>query len=378
MSETFPGEVATPFTPFRHLPRWAQWGLLVAVSILLIALLRLARLPAALLLGAMIAAILVETGGGKVQVPQVPFSFAQAVIGCMIARVLTADIFSSFLHRWPLFVGVVSIVIVASCAAGFVISKLGILPDTTAIWGLLPGAASVMMLMAESFGADMRLVAFMQYLRVVCVAVAGSLVARFWVHATGVPPPTIWFPTVHWLAGVETGMLVLIGVIAGRRFRIPAGTLLLPMALGTALHIAGLVQFELPPWLLGLCYLLLGWTIGLRFTRRILSRAVHALPQILLSIVTLMAFCGLVAVLLVRLAGVEPLTAYLATSPGGADSVAIIAASSHVDMPFVMALQTARFLLVLLIGPPLSRWVAGLLPPKGRSAEEDPETVVAP
>lgn len=39
-----------------------------------------------------------------------------------------------------------------------------------------------------------------------------------------------------------------------------------------------------------------------------------------------------------------PLTAYLATSPGGADSVAIIAASAHVEISFVMAMQLARFL----------------------------------
>ena len=51
--------------------------------------------------------------------------------------------------------------------------------------------------------------------------------------------------------------------------------------------------------------------------------------------------------------GTDPLTAYLATSPGGADSVAIIAASSNVDVPFVMAMQMARFILVLLVVPVL-------------------------
>ena len=74
-----------------------------------------------------------------------------------------------------------------------------------------------------------------------------------------------------------------------------------------------------------------------------------------------MAFCGLLAWLLVRESGIDPLTAYLATSPGGADSVAIIAASSKVDVPFVMAQQTVRFIFVLLIGPPLSRWIGGKL-----------------
>ena len=60
-------------------------------------------------------------------------------------------------------------------------------------------------------------------------------------------------------------------------------------------------------------------------------------------------------------AGLDPLTAYLATSPGGADTVAIIAASTPVDVPFVMAMQTGRFLLVLALGPSLARLVARLL-----------------
>jgi uncharacterized protein len=54
----------------------------------------------------------------------------------------------------------------------------------------------------------------------------------------------------------------------------------------------------------------------------------------------------------------RPLTAYLATSPGGMDAVAIIAASSNVDIAFVMALQTLRFMIVLIAGPPLARFIA--------------------
>lgn len=41
------------------------------------------------------------------------------------------------------------------------------------------------------------------------------------------------------------------------------------------------------------------------------------------------------------------------------DSVAIIAAAAqNVDISFVMALQSARFLIVLLVGPSVARLVA--------------------
>ena len=49
----------------------------------------------------------------------------------------------------------------------------------------------------------------------------------------------------------------------------------------------------------------------------------------------LMGVCGLLAWCLMRLGHIDALTAYLATSPGGLDSVAIIAASTpRVDLPW--------------------------------------------
>ena len=77
--------------------------------------------------------------------------------------------------------------------------------------------------------------------------------------------------------------------------------------------------------------------------------------------ILLMAFCGLLAWLLVVVLHVDPLTAYLATSPGGVDAAASIAASTEVDMPFVMAMQTVRMIMLLVVGPPVARWVAGTL-----------------
>jgi uncharacterized protein len=110
--------------------------------------------------------------------------------------------------------------------------------------------------------------------------------------------------------------------------------------------------------LLAVSYALVGWTIGLRFTRDILVHAAKALPIVVGSILVLLASCGVFAVLMVWLAGVDPLSAYLATSPGGADSVAIIAANSKVDVPFVMAMQAGRFILVMLVGPPIAKFIA--------------------
>src|SRR5690606_6665337 len=103
-------------------------------------------------------------------------------------------------------------------------------PGTTAVWGTSAGAASAMMLLAEAHGADARLVAFMQYLRVVCVATGAALVAAFVFDTPGgAARAVIWFPTVAWLELGKTLGVAFIAAWIGAKVRMPAGTMLLPM-----------------------------------------------------------------------------------------------------------------------------------------------------
>jgi uncharacterized protein len=345
---------------FERLSPLAQWGFLVASSVLLAALFEVIALPAALLLGPMIAGIIVGSNGGTIRPLRLPVLAAQTIVGCLVARAITGDIVLRFLKDWPLFLSVVMAIIAASTALGWCLTRWKVLPGTTAVWGTAPGGASVMMLMSGAYGADPRLVAFMQYLRVVLVAAIASLVARLWVGApaSAVMPDAGWFPALHWLDFVATLMIAGVGGVIGFRFRIPAGGLLVPMIVGAVLEGTGLVTISLPPWLLAISYAFLGWSVGLGFTREILIHVSRVLPQVLLATLLMIGFSGALAVVLVYAAGIDPMTAYLATSPGGMDSVAIIGASSKADLSFVMALQTLRLVMVLIAGPPLARFIA--------------------
>jgi membrane AbrB-like protein len=196
----------------------------------------------------------------------------------------------------------------------------------------------------------------MQYFRVVLVALIASFVGRFWVHATAAASPTVWFPALHWLPFLETLAIILGGVALGYVSKLPAGMLLVPLFAGAGLHVSGLVAIELPRWLLAAGFLCLGWGTGLRFTRDILAYAAAVLPQMTLSILAGISFCGGLSLLLTKLPGIDPLTADLATSPGGVDAVAIIATSAKADADFVMTLQISRALLVIFVGPVLSRF----------------------
>src|SRR5205814_1163 len=155
---------------------------------------------------------------------------------------------------------------------------------------------------------------------------AAFVTRTFGVNPAHAPAAIVWFPPVDWLALGETLALAVIGPMIARRLNIPAGAFLVPMIAGIVLTHMGWMSIELPTWLLAASYALVGWNVGLRFTRPLLIHALKALPVIFGATLTLIALCGVIAVAMVWLAGVDPLTAYLATSPGGPDSIAIIAA----------------------------------------------------
>jgi membrane AbrB-like protein len=134
------------------------------------------------------------------------------------------------------------------------------------------------------------------------------------------------------------------------------------MVLGSVLHATGLVRMALPVTLLELAYACIGWYVGLRFTKETLRLTFNALPGILAATFAVIALCAGWAVLLTFLLPIDLLTAVLATSPGGLDSVAIIAVGSQADVSFVLAVQTLRLFVVLLTGPLLAKWIGRMVP----------------
>ena len=102
--------------------------------------------------------------------------------------------------------------------------------------------------------------------------------------------------------------------------------------------------------------------MGLQFNKAVFLLALKTLPQIIASILGLILMCALMALALTHILPMDFMTAYLATSPGGLDTVAIIAAGTRADMSFIMALQTLRLFTILLTGPAMARTISRYAP----------------
>ena len=335
------------------------WLVLLLSSAVFGGLLITLHIPAGVLLGCMAAGIVLALRDVELSIPRPLFTLAQGVIGCLMAKSLLLSTLARVTHDWPIFLAATVSVVAVSAALGWILMRRQVVPGSTAVWGLAPGGASAMVVMSEAYGADVRLVAFMQYSRMLLVTVVASLVAWWWSPRIDSSASVVdWF-VVHDFG--DLGWTLLLGMggpLLARLLAIPAGAMLVPMLIGAVLQATGLLVIELPPALLAGSYAVIGWGIGLRFTRTILLHARRAMPEVFGAIGVLMGVGVVIAVVLTRWSGIDPFTAYLATSPGGADSVAIIAATSAVDAGFVMAMQMARLLMVIVVGPHLSQFVS--------------------
>lgn len=341
-----------------------RWIALLAASALLAAALDLARFPAALLLGPMLVAIVFGIRGAGLTLPRPLFLAAQAVVGCLVAHSITPEITRTIVDDAALICAAVCITVFAGAILGIILTRLQILPGATAAWGSAPGGAAAMVAMSEAYGSDPRLVAFMQYVRVAAVVLTASVVARFFVDGSALPAVAAAEP-VPVLSVLATLGIAALGAGFAMLLRIPAAALVGPMLLGAALHATGIASVFVPGALLGAAYAGIGWYVGLRFNRETLRVVRHALPGILVATVAIIVLCGSWAWGLTFLLPIDFLTAFLATSPGGLDSVAIIAVGSKADVSFVLGVQTLRLFTVLLTGPILARWIARAAPGPG-------------
>jgi len=164
--------------------RWLQ---LLILSVVLAALFERLGLPASRLIGPMVAAIVLTLYGTGVQAGRGAFVCAQGVVGCLLGHSVPGTFLDSLSAHWSALLLGVTTVAVLAYGLGWLLARWSTIPNAAAVWGSAPGGASAMLILAEAQGADVRVVAFMQYLRVVCVSLTASLVAHWWIPE-GVAP----------------------------------------------------------------------------------------------------------------------------------------------------------------------------------------------
>jgi membrane AbrB-like protein len=247
-------------------------------------------------------------------------------------------------------------------AGGWLLHKLSGADRSTAFFAMAVGGAAEMAVQAERHGARVDWVAAAHSLRIMMVVVTIPYGVRWW-SANGLGPGLD--PYVAAASGIDyPGLALLVlatsaGALLLKRLRVPNAWVIGPLLVALALTASGVNLSRLPEWMIRGGQLLIGVSLGTRFT----PEFVHTAPRYLASV----AACALAAMLLAagfalalaHLAGIQPGTALLATSPGGIAEMSLTARVMHLGVPIVTAFHVSRMLVVVLVIGPVYRLVAG-------------------
>jgi membrane AbrB-like protein len=309
--------------------------------------------------------------GWRLDLPRPAAVLSQAVIGVTVGGYLQ----SSTLREVASNAVAVVVVCVATLAlrvvSGLLLSKLRSVDQATSSFGMFAGGAAGVISISRELGADERLVAVLQYTRVLLIVALTPLVATVVFGLESTPHPPVGGGT-----GPVTGVLFValcagIGIPLARLVRLPAGGLLGPMLVAAAFALSGssLTVGANEPVVV-IAFALIGLEVGLRFTPASLRQAGALLPVAVAMILALLAACAALGVVLASLAGVSRLDGYLATTPGGLSAVLALSVGSRTNTTFVLSVQLIRTFVMLLAAPPLARWIARRW---GNELEADPD-----
>ncbi|WP_043712990.1 AbrB family transcriptional regulator [Corallococcus macrosporus] len=328
-------------------------------SLLAAGLAELAHLPAGALLGSMLVSIAASlTLSVHAPLPRGGLLVAQSVLGGALCSSFTPEAWSALADNWAVSLAAVVGVVAVAQGVALVCARLGHLDPRTATLGLMPGGASAMVALSDELGADARLVTLFQYVRL-CIVILVAVAVGRWAGDTpevavaraadlpGSPSP-LW-------AWLTTAAVSAVGGVLGHYLKLPAGAFLGPVLSGIPLTALGLPVGAWPPGVLALAL----WALGVRVGSQFDASAVRELKRVahvaLAASVAMVVGCLLLAWGWSAAAGVDLITTYFATSPGGADSVLAIALGTRATLSVVLAVQVGRVLLIFLVAPTLLR-----------------------
>ncbi|MDO8353428.1 MAG: AbrB family transcriptional regulator, partial [Aestuariivirga sp.] len=224
-----------------------------------------------------------------------------------------------------------------------------------AFFASLPGALSMVILLASSSGADMRRVTISQCVRLFFLIAALPVVIVFISPATDVVTATPVAGSVF-----EIIVLVLASAVTGllfERLRVPAGLILGSALASAALGLGGVIHGGAPGSILIPANVILGVMIGLRFKGISLPELRTVLGDGFAGFAVAMLIAVAGALFTSFVAGLPFALTLLAFAPGGLEAMTIMAFALNLDPAYVAAHQVARYIGLVLLMPAVTSFV---------------------
>jgi membrane AbrB-like protein len=139
------------------------------------------------------------------------------------------------------------------------------------------------------------------------------------------------------------------------RLNFPAGALIGAMVAIAALKLLGNETPGMPGAIRVVALIIIGWDLGSRFNKQLLATLTDNVAPLVLVIACFLIMGWVLAWMLWKFGVMDPVTAVLATSPGGLVQMGALSSETQANVALVVGFHLLRIVSVLLSAPLISR-----------------------
>ncbi len=150
------------------------------------------------------------------------------------------------------------------------------------------------------------------------------------------------------VAAVGAGLLL-------DRLNFPAGALIGAMVAIAAIKLLGHEAPNMPGALRVGALIIIGWDLGSRFNKQLIATLTNNIAPLVLVIACFLITGWVLAWMLWKFGVMDPVTAVLATSPGGLVQMGALTSETQANAALVVGFHLLRIVAVLLSAPLISR-----------------------
>ena len=336
------------------------------------------RFPAGAMVGAMVVTALLSIITGEAYMPANMRVLTQLTAGALIgSAVQYQDLIALKKIVLPALL-MIAMMISLALGMGFILYNVTDLDLPTALMATAPGGVMDISLISADVGANSSKVAILQLLRLMTVMSFFPIMLRRISLKTGrIQSPESSRLEVsekernkireHWYlsrrrrenVGLTLGIALLAG-LSGFYLGVPAGALTFAMIATAGFNILS-GRGWVPPLLRRVIQVLAGILIGVRVTASDIRSLQGIILPALLLILGLIVINLVVGYLLDRFTGIGLITALIASVPGGATDMALIAGELGGDQSKVAVIQLFRYVFVIAAYPVIIRNLLALI-----------------
>lgn len=321
----------------------------------------LLNLPLGWLVGAMVTTIPCAMAGARMPTHWGLRSAMIGVIGLMVGASFTPAVVNR-VGDWVFSLAGVAVYCVIITAAGlFICRKLAGMDRPTAAFSAAPGGLSEILVLGPAYGADIRCLTLVHGMRLAVILMIVPMLI-VWIASGG--GQTTMDRSIDFSLSIPAqdylilGACLVLGIIGGRRIRLPGSHLTGPLILSAIVHYFGITHSSPPQLFVIFGQIVIGTSVAPFFSNFTIK---EGLPSILAGVgltVVSLSIAALFALAFQAWLDVPFSAGLIALVPGGLPEMSLVSLALGLDPAFVSLHHLFRVVLVLVFLPMLVRlWI---------------------